>query len=43
MICHPDCYCPVCAVAILDSVDPLLDPEVFSAVTEARIEANPDG
>lgn len=24
---------------ILDSVDPLLDPEVFGAITEARIQA----
>lgn len=24
---------------ILDGVDPVLDPEVFGAITEARIEA----
>lgn len=39
---HPDdCYCAWCAAVILDSVDPVLDPEVFCIITEARVDASP--
>lgn len=42
---HPDpaaCYCPTCAEAILDSLDPLKDHGLYGIITEARVEAEPD-